>query len=87
MSYSAGDCPICADSGALLFGIALSTDQLFVFCPACGVAWKHPEQAMRVDTVYPVKRFAPNGFRFAKLPEIQEAGLEEFVVKEQDENV
>src|SRR5712691_696203 len=86
MVYSAGNCPVCMDSGALLFVVSLSSNELLVFCPSCGVAWSHPDQARQVDTVYSIGQLAPRGFRIAALSEIKRAGLEERVTATHGDN-
>lgn len=59
--YSAGDCPVCADSGALLLLKAIGTDQLLIFCPMCGIAWRKPPVPYHLDEILTVDTLAPEG--------------------------
>ena len=79
MVYSAGMCPVCADSGALIFAINIASGDPFVLCPSCGVAWSNPDDARTVDTVYSIKEFATEGFRMATRSEIETAGWDSYV--------
>jgi hypothetical protein len=58
--YSVGDCPVCADSGAVLLVKAFGSGQLFFYCPLCGVAWTQPPEG-RIDDITELKALAPNG--------------------------
>jgi hypothetical protein len=78
--YSAGDCPVCADSGAVLLLKAQGSGRLFVFCPLCGVAWPEPPIARRLDTIFALTRFAPAG---VVLPTVEEAMSIGFSLKEE----
>jgi len=68
--YSAGHCPVCADSGAVLLLKAHGSGRLFFFCPLCGVAWPEPPLDRRLDTVFDLLSFAPDG---VVLPTYKEA--------------
>jgi hypothetical protein len=57
--YSAGECPVCPGSGALLYLKAVRVDAFFFFCPLCGCAWARPPAA--VDEINPLRDFAPDG--------------------------
>jgi hypothetical protein len=74
-SYSAGDCPICIDAGALIFVFALDSNTLFVACPACGCAWASPPDPHVANRTDPPSMLAPVGFRLATRDEISLAGL------------
>lgn len=67
--YSAGDCPVCADSGAMLLLKARGSGRMFFFCPLCGVAWPHPPRAAQLDSVFGLTNFAPSG---VVLPTLEE---------------
>ena len=80
MVYSAGDCPVCFDSSALLFVIAKVTNTLLVHCPSCGAVWKHPEDAAASKYYLGVKDLAPGGIRSATLREIRVGGMASLVI-------
>ena len=47
--YSAGECPVCLDSGAV---IALcGSHGLIFFCPLCEVAWDRPPVPRQLDSM------------------------------------
>ena len=68
--YSAGDCPVCADSGAVLLLKAHGSAAMLFFCPLCGVAWREAPFRRRLDTVSSLTDLAPSG---AALPTVEEA--------------
>jgi hypothetical protein len=68
--FSIGDCPVCADSGAVVLLKPQSAGPLFYFCPLCGVAWAEPPEYPRLDSISTLAEFAPNG---ALLPSAEEA--------------
>lgn len=68
--YSAGDCPVCSNSGAVLLLKASDSGNLFFFCPICGVGWRDPPRPWELDEVTELAQFAPNG---ATLPTTAEA--------------
>lgn len=74
-AFSAGDCPVCADSGAAIFVKAEEAGAIFWACPACGCAWAEPPAANTVDSISPPTMFASSGFRVATWQDIGRAGL------------
>lgn len=68
--YSAGDCPVCSSSGAVLLLKARDSGKLFFLCPLCGVAWPEPPPPFTLETIFDVKAFAPAG---VGLPSAEEA--------------
>jgi hypothetical protein len=64
--FSAGECPVCADSGALLCLLAIPSRTLFFFCPICGVAWKTPPPPDVLDELLTLEAFAPDGVEIPK---------------------
>ena len=84
MLYSAGDCAICGGAGSLFFVKSATSEKIFFFCPACGVAWEScPTPPRNVDTIDPLERFSPS--RLIALPtkdEIFSAGLGHLIVNE-----
>lgn len=77
--FSAGDCAVCADSGALLLLQARDSGRLFIFCPLCEVAWSEPPAPWTLDTVFELSHFAPQG---ARLPLAEDARRSGFDLKE-----
>lgn len=59
--YSTGDCPVCADSGAVLLLKAVGSEQMVLFCPLCGVAWREPPADRCLDEIEALPDLAPNG--------------------------
>jgi hypothetical protein len=84
--YSAGDCPVCADSGADIFLIRVSDGGVFAGCPLCGCAWTSPPDPFVLDSINPPVFFAPNGFRVATRDEIDAAGLGALIQREHAQN-
>jgi hypothetical protein len=80
MVYSAGDCPVCFDSSALLLVVATGTKKLLVHCPSCGAVWKSPKDASDSKYYLGIADLAPAGMRSATMQEIQEGGMAQFVV-------
>jgi hypothetical protein len=78
--FSAGDCPVCFDSSALLLIVTKDTHRLLVHCPSCGAVWTRPEDAAASKYYLGVSDLAPGGMRGATLQEIQEGGMAKFVV-------
>jgi len=58
--YRCGDCPVCSFMGDLVLLEAIGTGALFVFCPWCGCAFKHPPEG--VEEITPPVEYAPKGF-------------------------
>jgi hypothetical protein len=79
---SIGDCPVCADYGTVLVAKPVASSEIFFFCPACGVAWLTLPEALRLDSIDPVSKFAPTGIVFPTMQEVEDAGLAGFVKKE-----
>jgi hypothetical protein len=59
--YSAGECPVCADSGAVLLLKAHGSERMFFLCPLCGVSWPEPPSGQQLETVFNLTTFAPTG--------------------------
>lgn len=59
--HSAGDCPVCADSGALLCVESIASSTVILFCPSCGTAWDEPPIEGRIDAVRSLQEVAPSG--------------------------
>ena len=76
--YSAGNCPICADSGALLCLKEIESGRLLFFCPTCGVAWRGPDY-WPIGEILRVEDLAPKG---VTLPTSSEALNSRFAVVE-----
>jgi len=79
MKYSAGDCPVCADSGALLFVTDEAQGRVLIYCPACGCAWAHPSDAEKATTSQGPEEFGLRQMRAATLAEIDAAGLRSLI--------
>lgn len=67
--YSAGDCPVCADSGALILLKARDSGRTFFFCPLCGVAWLERPRPAKLDSILSLTDIAPKGATLASLEE------------------
>ena len=59
--YSTGDCPVCADSGAVLIFCSKASSELVFYCPLCGVAWSSPPIDRRLDEIHSLEQVAPSG--------------------------
>jgi hypothetical protein len=66
----------------VLFAKNATSNVIFFLCPACGIAWEKPPQLFVVDSIDPVKRFAPKGILFPTKNDISSAGLETLIRKE-----
>lgn len=75
MIYSVGDCPVCADSGAVLLLKAVGSDRMVFLCPLCGVAWREPPVDRRLDEVETLQDLAPNGVALPTVSEATATGL------------
>jgi hypothetical protein len=73
--FSAGNCPVCADSGTLLYVWSHATRRVVLFCPLCEVAWIEPPDENRVDTVSSLDEIAPQGIRLPSENEVQRSGI------------
>ncbi len=73
--YSAGECPVCPGFGALLFVKDAFGGRVFVFCPACGVAWREVPPAFELNEVLTPADLAPTGLQIATRREIDAAGM------------
>lgn len=80
MMYSAGDCPVCSNSGALLFVMGAAGGRVLTYCPACGCAWKHPSDAELPRDAGGLDSFGLRRVRAATRAEIDAAGLGGLVV-------
>src|SRR5678815_4377075 len=83
--YSAGDCPVCADSGAVLCLKTAQSGRLIFFCTGCGVAWWTPPPVRTLDEINSLKNLAPEGVRFPSDLEVLDSGFDLFLVEEIDE--
>jgi hypothetical protein len=73
--YSVGECPVCADSGAVLLLKAADTGRLVFFCPLCGVAWGQPPADRQLDEINRLDAFAPSGVMLPTRAEALRTGL------------
>jgi hypothetical protein len=73
--YSVGDCPVCADSGAVLLLKVVGSERMVFFCPVCGVAWREPPADRRLDEIRTLQDLAPNGVELPTGPEAMGTGL------------
>ena len=65
-----------------MFLQAVDAGPVFFCCSSCGCAWDKPPEPHVVDTVDPPAKFAPAGFRYARLADIKAAGLERLIAGE-----
>jgi hypothetical protein len=66
--FSAGDCPVCGELGAVLFLRRLDVDDAyFYYCPVCGVGWTTPPRGMALDSINSLTDIAPNGVAIPSL--------------------
>ena len=80
--FTAGDCPVCASAGALIFVTGSPRGRVVVYCPTCECAWPRPTDARRVDAVNRLSDLGVRDIRAAKQSEIDGAGFTTFVVAE-----
>jgi hypothetical protein len=73
--YSAGACPVCADSGALILLKASGSGAMLFLCPLCGVAWSEPPLDRQLDEITPLESLAPNGVSLPTASEVLGLGL------------
>src|SRR5688572_11261446 len=59
--FAVGDCPVCADSGAVVVLRARGTETFVYFCPLCGVAWRTPPSPRELNAVLTLREVAPDG--------------------------
>lgn len=83
--FSAGDCPVCSDSGTLLCVWSLEGSRVILFCPLCEVAWKEPPDENRVDTVTSLGEIAPQGIRLPSVDEVERSGISPRLEVDKDE--
>jgi hypothetical protein len=76
--FSAGDCPVCADSGALIGLVSTATGAVVLFCPLCETSWDQRPNDGRVDTVLSLGDVAPTGTVLAKRSQIMGSKLGPF---------
>ncbi len=67
---SAGDCPVCADSGAVLLVLVHRDDRPIFVCPLCECSWDRPPRG--VDEIVGIADRAPGGVRFPTSREIRD---------------
>ena len=73
--FSAGDCPVCPGFGAVHFVKSISSGQVFLLCPYCGVAWTAVPRPKVVDKVLTSEELAPGGINLPSRSEIVSAGF------------
>ena len=73
--YSAGDCPVCFDSGAVIVLMRTDTHRSVFLCPLCGVAWNQPPPPTQLHSVASLKELAPNGVALPTAEEARATGL------------
>lgn len=73
--YSVSDCPVCADSGAVLLLKAYGSGQTVFVCPLCGVAWREPPLDGRIDEIATLESLAPDGVTVPTSAEALSTGL------------
>lgn len=77
MVFGIADCPVCADSGAL---IALKPRRpgagLVFFCPLCGCAFREPTPPRTLDQILSVEQVAPEGVVLPSDDEVVSSGLD-----------
>ena len=66
--FTAGDCPVCADTGSLLYLRRADEELYFYFCPTCGNAYLRRPRLYVVDEVNALASVAPNG---VQIPEAE----------------
>ena len=79
--FSIGDCPVCADSGAVILLKAATFTRLLFYCPLCGAAWLNPPKEHRLDEVNALKDLAPDGVSLPTIVEALESGFDPFTVE------
>lgn len=80
--FTAGDCPVCASAGALIFVTGTPRGRVVVYCPTCECAWPRPSEARQVDAVNRLSDLGVRDIRAANQSEINGAGFTNFVVAE-----
>lgn len=83
--YTAGDCPVCADSGSLLCVRSIATGEFALFCPLCETAWKERPVDGRVDTILSLEEVAPRGISPAEHAGLSECPLGPLIEVDFDE--
>jgi RHS repeat-associated protein len=73
--FSVGDCPVCADSGAVLLLKAAGSARMVLFCPLCGVAWPEPPTDRRLDEIKTLQDLAPSGVMLPTSSEAMDTGF------------
>jgi len=74
--YILGECPACVGSGDLLALVSNKNDDIFCYCPACGLAWD--EVPKEVNEMNGMDFYAPDGARPAKLKDIQDHDISSY---------
>lgn len=59
--FTAGNCPVCSDSGALLCLRSLHDGQLVLFCPLCETAFRERPNDHELDAILTLDEVAPTG--------------------------
>jgi len=82
--HSAGDCPTCLNSGALLLMIGNPGTRLVVYCPSCGCAWESLDQAKRGMPIASLRDLRISHIRPATRGEVEGAGIGGSIVESHD---
>jgi len=90
--FSAGDCSVCASSGAAFLLVRREAGTPIFFCPLCECSWETPPQPYVVDEIVSIEQRAPDGVRlpteseaktlqkrFPSLAELETAEWERFL--------
>jgi hypothetical protein len=80
--FSAGECPICAASGAILFVKSVSSGRIFFLCPVCGVAWHDCPGPFTVNSVQAPTDIAPYGIELPNKNDLEQAQLHHLIKEE-----
>ena len=83
--FSAGECPVCADSGTLLYVWSLAGSRVILFCPLCEVAWGEPPGESQVETITSLDEMAPEGIRLPSEDEVEQSGMSPQLEVEKEE--
>ena len=73
--FSAGHCPVCIDTGALICVWSLSERRVILLCPSCGVCWSNQVEYEGVEVWQSIYIAAPGGIRLPTELEAQASGV------------
>jgi len=79
--YSVGDCPVCADSGAVIVLKVIGSDRFIFYCPTCGVAWRTPPPERTLNEINSLKDLAPDGVAIPTAYEALESGCDPVTIE------